>query len=44
MRNVRRRGEERRGPYSVLVWKPKVRRPSGRPRRGRKVILKWIFK
>jgi len=33
----------RKGAYRVLVGKPEVRRPPGRPRRGWENI-KWIFK
>ena len=36
-----RMGEER-GVYRVLVGKPEVRRPLGRPRRNGWIILGWI--
>jgi hypothetical protein len=32
---------ERRGSYRVLVGRPEVKRPIGRPRR---IIVKWVFK
>ena len=34
---------DRKGAYRVLVGKPEVRRPLGRPRR-RWEDIKWIFK
>jgi hypothetical protein len=38
---VARMGEERR-VYRVLVGKPEGKRPLGRPRRNRLIILEWI--
>jgi len=38
------RMEEGRGVFSVLVGKPKGKRPPGRPRRRWRIILRWIFK
>ena len=35
---------ERRGVYRVLVGKPEGKRPLGRPRRRRHLILNWILK
>jgi hypothetical protein len=35
---------EKSGAYRILVGRPEVRRPFGRPRRRWEVILKWIFK
>ena len=35
---------ERRGVYRVLVGKPEGKRPLGRPRRRRGIILRWIFR
>jgi hypothetical protein len=35
---------ERRGVYRVLVKKPEGKRPLGRPRRRRRVILRWVFR
>jgi len=40
---VARMGEGR-GMYRVLVGKPKVKRPLGRPRRRWEDNLKWIFR
>jgi hypothetical protein len=41
--HVARMGE-RRGAYRVLVGKPEVRRPLGRPRHSGRIILRWIFR
>jgi hypothetical protein len=38
------RMEEGRGVYSVLVAKPKGKRPLGRPGVGGSIILRWIFR
>ena len=35
---------ERRGVYRVLVGKPEVKRPLGRPGVYTRIILKWIFR
>jgi len=35
---------ERRGVYGVLVGKPEGKRPLGRPRYDRRIILRWIFR
>jgi len=48
-REVRRAGHvacmgERRGPYRVLVGKAVGKRPDGRPRGRRRIILDWILK
>jgi hypothetical protein len=37
------RMSERRGAYRALIGKPKGSGPPGRPRRRRRIILKWIF-
>ena len=34
---------ERRVVYRVLVRKPEGKRPLGRPRRKRRIVLRWIF-
>ena len=41
--HVARRGE-RRGVYRVLVGKFEGKKPLGRPRDGRKIILRWILR
>jgi len=33
-----------RGVYRVLVGNPEGKRPLGRPRRGGRIILRWIFR
>jgi hypothetical protein len=48
-RNMRCEGHvvcmgDRRGAYTVLVGTPEEKRPLGRPRRSRRIILKWILK
>jgi len=43
VRHVAHMGE-RRGLYRVLVGKPEGKRPLERPRRRRKITLKWIFR
>jgi len=35
---------DRRGAYRFLVGKLEEKRPLGRPRRGRKNIIRWIFR
>jgi hypothetical protein len=35
---------DRRGAYRVLVEKPEGKRPLGKPRHNRRIILKWILK
>jgi hypothetical protein len=35
---------ERRGVYRALVGKPEGKRPLGRPRLDRRIILRWIFR
>jgi hypothetical protein len=35
---------ERRGLHRVLVGKPEVRRPLGRPRHRWEIILRWVFR
>ena len=35
---------ERKGAWRVLVGKPEVETPLGRPRRDRRITLRWIFK
>jgi len=35
---------DRGGVYGVLVRRPQGKRPLGRPRLERRIILKWIFK
>jgi hypothetical protein len=35
---------EKRGAYRILVGRPEVRRPLGRPSVNGRIILKWIFK
>jgi hypothetical protein len=37
------RTEETRNVHNTLVGKPEGKRALGRPRRGRKIILKWIL-
>ena len=37
-------GEERRGVYRVLMGKPEVKRPLGRPTSRWGIILKYVFK
>ena len=37
-------GGERRSVYRVLVVKPGGKRPLGRSRRRRGIILRWIFR
>ena len=41
--HVARMGEDR-GVHRVLVGKPEGKRPLGRPRRDRRIILRWIFR
>jgi hypothetical protein len=41
--HVARMGEGR-GVHRVMVGKPEGKRPLGRPRRGRGIILRWIFR
>ena len=38
------RMEEGRVVHRVLVGKPEGKRPFGRPRRRRRIILRWIFR
>jgi hypothetical protein len=33
---------EKRGAYRVLVGKPEIKRPFGRPRRRQGIMLKWV--
>jgi len=35
---------DRRGVYWVLVGKPDTKRPLGRPRIDRKILLRWIIR
>jgi len=35
---------DRRSAYRVLVGKPVVKRPLGRPRLDGRIILRWIFR
>jgi hypothetical protein len=30
--------------YRVLVWKPKGKRPLGRPKVDGRILLRWIFR
>ena len=34
---------DRRSSYRILVRKPEVKKPLGRPRLSGRIILKWIF-
>jgi hypothetical protein len=44
MENTRAHCVERRIEYRVLVGRPEGKRPTGRPRRIWRIILKWISK
>jgi hypothetical protein len=35
--------EDRRGAFRVLIGIPNVKDPHGKPGRGERTILKWIF-